>query len=371
MRRVFFAAVWLILVLLAATLRADEAYKSCVICQGRIVKTVYLKTSPYLQGKQPICPECIKIEQECFICELPVKNRFVDLKDGRFLCERDAKVAILSGETAQQIFDDVKRDLMAMFARTGRLPDRNVTFTLVNRRTLEDLYRVQRFPHGDFATLGLTRTQVKGEEFKHEIFVLNGIHRGRFIAVAAHEYGHAWLQENVSHNRVLDSDTVEGFCELVAYRLIQQKNHPIELAMIVTNTYTRGQIHAFLQVDASRFYEIGKWMRSGVDQKLDPNNINRVFVLQQDNSPPTVPAWAIAAKPVSIAPSTLQLRSISGTPRRRFALINDQTLAPNEQAKVRLGSSNVTVRCLEVSDRAAVIQLVDSGERRTLRLADK
>lgn len=371
MKRQFFAVLGLIVLVLPLEGSENEAYKSCVVCQGKIVKTLYLKTSPYLQGKQPICPECIKIEQECFICELPVKHRFVDLKDGRFLCDRDAKTAILSADAAQQLFDDVKRDLMAMFARTGRLPDRNITFTMVNRRTLEDLHRVQRFPHSDFATLGLTRTQVKGEEFKHEIFVLTGLHRGRFIAVAAHEYGHAWLQENVSPERVLDSDTVEGFCELVAYRLMQQKNHPIELAMILTNTYTRGQIHAFLQIDASRFYEIGKWMKSGVDQKLDPNNLKRVFVLQQDNTPPSVPAWAIAAKPVSIAPTTLQLRSISGTARRRFALINDQTFAPNEQAKVRLGSSNVTIRCLEVSDRAAIIQLVDSGERRTLRLADK
>ena len=351
--------------------QAADEYKICVVCQGPMTKTVFLKTSPYLKGKQPICESCMTIEQECFTCGLPVKFKSLDLKDGRHLCERDTKAAVLSDELAKRMFSDVKRDLMAMFAGTGQMPDRNVEVALVDRVTMSSLHRVQRFPHVQHATVGLTRTAVnQAGEVKHEIFILSGLNPGRFMAVAAHEYTHTWLQENVPPGRVLDSDTVEGFCELVAYRLTEKRSDAIELGLILTNDYTRGQVHAFLAVDASRFYETAKWMKSGIDQKLDPATVERVFLVTKE--PKTqAPGWAVGARPVAAGPQTIKLRSVSGTPRRRFALINDQTFAANDLGRVRLGTSNVTIRCLEVTDEAAVIQLVPTGEKRKLVLEDR
>jgi Zn-dependent peptidase ImmA (M78 family) len=35
-------------------------------------------------------------------------------------------------------------------------------------------------------------------------------------SVAAHEYAHAWMHENIPPTRKLDPNAVEGFCELVA-----------------------------------------------------------------------------------------------------------------------------------------------------------
>jgi hypothetical protein len=351
-------------------LAADD-YKTCVVCQGQMTKTVYLKTSPYLKGKQPICEHCIKIDRDCFTCGLPVRKG-LDLKDGRHLCERHCKTAVLSGDMASHLFSDVKRDLMAMLSGTGRMPDRNVEIMLVDRVRMDALYRVQRFPHANHATVGLTRTLVNNAgDVKHEIYILTGLNPARFAAVAAHEYTHTWLQENVTPTRAIESETVEGFCELVAYRLMEKKNEATELALILTNNYTQGQVQAFLTIDPSRFYETAKWMKSGVDPRLDPAASERVFVLADDTAEAPAPRWTVGAKPVTAAPTTITLRSVSGTPKRRFALINGQTFAPNELGKVRLGSSNVTIRCLEVTDQAAVIQLVSTGERRRLVLEER
>jgi hypothetical protein len=295
----------------------------------------------------------------------------MDLKDGRHLCERDSRNAVVSGEVAKQLFADVKRDLMAMFSGTGQMPDRNVEIGLVDRIRMESLHRVQRFPHVQHATVGLTRTLASpAGDLKHEIFILTGLNPARFMAVAAHEYTHTWLQENVPSTRMLDSDTVEGFCELVAYRFMQKKNEPIELGLILTNDYTHGQVHAFLAIDPNRFYETAKWMKSGVDQKLDAATVERILVVAKDPTP-VVPAWTIGAKPAAAGPLTIKLRSISGTPKKRFALINDQTFAPNDLGKVRFGTSNVTIRCLHVTDQEAVIQLVPTGEKRRLVLEDR
>jgi thioredoxin-related protein len=57
----------------------------------------------------------------------------------------------------------------------------------------------------------------------------------------------------------------------------------------------------------------------------------------------------------------LVLKSISGTKNRRFALINNQTLAIGESARVKLEDSEVKVRCLEIRDRSIVVA-VDGQE---------
>lgn len=356
--------------MVAAAIFGAEAPKICVVCQQQISKTIYFKTSRYLEGKQAICEACIHLQQECFTCELPVRNKATDLGDGRYLCERDARAAILSDEAAHFVFNDVKRDLMAMFSGLGRMPDKKIDVHLVNQRQMESLHRVQRFPHDKYATVGLTRTRSDApDKFHHEISVLTGMNPARFEAVAAHEYTHTWLQENVPGERPLDGDTVEGFCEYVAYRLMQQKHEPAEMALIVTNDYTRGQVHAFLQVEPSRFYEVAKWMKTGVDQKLGIDAATRVLATKKDE-PAVIPGWALGAKPAAAATS-LTLRGVSGTAKKRYAMINDQTFAPNDLGKVRLGASNVVIRCLEVSDEAAVIQLVSTGEKRRLVLQER
>jgi hypothetical protein len=103
-----------------------------------------------------------------------------------------------------------------------------------------------------------------------------------------------------------------------------------------------------------------------VDQKIDPENPGRVLVRQEDDTVPVT--WPpVKAKPTPV-PSTLLLRGISGTPQRRFALINDATLEKGEQAKVRLGNTNVVVRCLEITDSSVVLSVDGSSERQELFL---
>jgi TPR repeat protein len=51
------------------------------------------------------------------------------------------------------------------------------------------------------------------------------------------------------------------------------------------------------------------------------------------------------------------LKSISGSQDRRFALINNQTLGKGETGKIKAGQKTVTVTCLEIKEKSAVIQI--------------
>ena len=51
------------------------------------------------------------------------------------------------------------------------------------------------------------------------------------------------------------------------------------------------------------------------------------------------------------------LKSISGTPDRRFALINNQTLGKGETGRIKAGQKTVTVKCLEIKEKSVVVQI--------------
>jgi hypothetical protein len=67
-------------------------------------------------------------------------------------------------------------------------------------------------------------------------------------------------------------------------------------------------------------------------------------------------------------PNTLLLRGISSSKSQPLALINDHTFAAGESAKVRVGTTNVLVRCLAVEGHSARIQIVSSGREMELQL---
>ena len=324
----------------------------CVVCQRDITERVYLFTNLYAADKQPVCSACAQLDTTCSICMLPVRNGFTKLQDGRLLCDSDAKEAVLTQDALDEIYREVKRDLFRMLAGNV-LPDKNVIVELAGRNDLERLVRIQRFPHDKNVTLGVTETRGRAGQFEHQIHILSGLRKSRVAAVCAHEYTHAWLQENVVAGRKLDTDTIEGFCELVAFKLVSDRNDAAERKVILDNSYTSGQIHSLVKAeDRYRFPEIVKWMKDGVDDKVDLGNTARVLVRKSDDDPIQV-AWQ-PAKPTAV-PDTLVLRGISGTPQRRFALVNDTTLEKGEQAKVRVGSSNVVVRCVEIADASVLL----------------
>lgn len=352
--------VFAICLLLSATLNAAVS-THCAVCRRQIAQRVYLFSSTYLPEKQSVCGDCAQLETACSVCTLPIRKPLVKLADGRLLCERERDQCVLTYEALEEVFADVKRDLFKMFAGQGTLPDKNLSVQLVGQPDLDRLTRIQRFPHDKNMTMGVTQSRRRGDGFEHRIMVLNGVRKSRVAAICAHEYVHAWLFQNVPDGRSLDRDTVEGFCELVAYKLMTERNDAVERKVILDNSYTSGQIHSLVKAeDRYRFYEIVKWIKHGVDEKIDPANTGRVLARKRDDDAAPV-AWQ-PVKPTAV-PNTLVLRGISGTAQRRFALVNDTTLVKGDQGKVRVGASNVVVQCVDVTERSVVLEVNKSAER--------
>jgi thioredoxin-related protein len=67
--------------------------------------------------------------------------------------------------------------------------------------------------------------------------------------------------------------------------------------------------------------------------------------------------------------SDLTLKAITGTKARRFALLNNQTFAAGDIAKVKLEDREVKVRCLEVRERSVVVAVEGQQGQREITLA--
>ncbi|HKQ37027.1 MAG TPA: hypothetical protein VJ063_03050 [Verrucomicrobiae bacterium] len=348
------------------------AQETCISCDEPIRSTVYMASSPYFESRKPVCSDCAENAKACFTCRLPARKN-LDLKDGRILCLRDAKTAVLSGEQAKMMFEEVKRDMIIMLRGAQVFPQQNVSFDLVDAHELESLSRVKRFPTTHSALLGITRTRGKQDRYEHEIRVLAGMTPNKFLGVCAHEYGHAWLNENVAVGRELDSDTVEGFCELLAYKLIVDKGDAIEKKLLLDNDYTRGQIDVLIKAeDAYNFYYVTRWIINGEDSTLQPSKIERLLVVRSSAGFGDAPfAWPPPTAVRAMAPTNFVLKNISGTAKRKFAMINGATLGPNESAKVPLGSTNISVRCLDIKDASVMIQVSGESEPQELFLPAK
>lgn len=343
------------------------AASQCAVCQEKLGSQFFWMKSPALVERQPVCVECAKLKASCAICQIPVKPGAFKLEDGRTYCPSHARDIVLARREAEEIFTETKREVIRILRGCGTLPNLNVRLGFVDQQQMNALAKEVRRGREDFTTVGLTRTFRDGDEFSHTVYLLNGQTRAGLMAAGAHEYTHTWLNENVPLERKLDANTVEGFCELVAYKVVSDLQHQAEKQIILSNAYTRGQIDAFIEAeDANRFYQIVQWMKSGVGDRMKSVATGNALELQKPNRNLS-PFWPKAA-PTPV-PDTLQLKGVSGGPGRWMALINNQTFGAGEMARVRVGTSNVLVRCLAITEKAAMIELAHSGERKTLELA--
>src|SRR5207245_6217777 len=114
------------------------------------------------------------------------------------------------------------------------------------------------------------------------------------------------------------------------------------------------------------------------DGELDPQNPQGILDVSlprrstqnsstniQDRSEKIISSFVGKSNP---APDKLILKGISRTKTGFLALVNDNSFEPGESGKVRVGGTNITIRCLAISDNSVRIQIVGSSKEEELFL---
>jgi hypothetical protein len=102
--------------------------------------------------------------------------------------------------------------------------------------------------------------------------------------------------------------------------------------------------------------------------KAKPEGVDPFF--PRSNGPytrglPMIPVPIATPAPAPIAVD-LKLKAISGLPEHRLALINNHVFEAGEEGEVIANNGRMRIRCLEVHEDSAVVQV--GAERRDLRL---
>jgi len=364
-------ALLAVLVLTAGLVGADVAMADdvCESCQGKLVGRVYSFKDNYHHKSRLVCKECTQLATRCIVCGMPAHPQFgLLLADGKAYCAEDAKEAVITQEVAAALFAEASQEAMDLLKGYPPLPQRNIEIHLVEREEFNRQYR--RTPGIDDPSklLGLTRSERDEQgKFTHDIYLLHGVPRDEFRAICAHEYAHTWLNERHKKTRQVYQDTAEGFCELIAYKVVSKSDLEEEKKRITQSTYTRGQVNVLLAADREyEFHRVVRWITDGVDSWLDTEKLPRLLVLREtDPEPPAYPNWPPSKR--SAVPNQLVLKGLSGPSNHRYALINNATLAVGEESRVRVGASNQLVRCLSVGSNAVLIQVRGEPSPRELR----
>ena len=231
-------------------------------------------------AKKQVCRECEMSATICFICGLPARKNYTELADGRILCERDAANAVLSKEEGLRICRESRQSLGRLLTAFMSFPEANVSVAMVDRVNLQELFR---FPGHDYTcpnVWGYYHSETNGAALRHEISLLLGLPLEAFKATCAHEYTHAWVTENLPAERrkSINRDAVEGFCELIAFLLMDAQMEEGQKQLMKLNSYTRGQIHLFLEAEERYgLNEVIKWMKYGTDDRLSDDLAQRGF----------------------------------------------------------------------------------------------
>ena len=344
----------------------------CAICGRPIVgDTIYLVTDKVTGEKKESCSDCVKLPS-CYICGLPVKDG-TQLPDGRFLCARDAKTAVVKADDADRICAQVKDDLDRLFSRFTEFPA-NVDVAVIDRIDVDAMYS----PGGnDFESpnlLGCIHPDTANQVTRYKMRLMTGLPLAELKATCAHEYSHAWVGENVPKERRagLGHDAEEGFCELVAYLLMDSQREEAQKKFILQNRYTRGQIDLFIEAEKRYgFDQVLDWMKYGETGQLAAGHVDQLRDVKMPSAKSVSSSPAIYSRTNTPAPALPRaIIKLDGVlwGSRPVAIINGRSFLANDLNPVKVGGTNVNIRCLGIQKTSVRIQNVDSGKEQELSL---
>jgi hypothetical protein len=363
-----------------AGLAAVAAEDTCAICGRPISGPVYMASDSILGEQFMVCSNCVMLPR-CFRCGRPVWKDGLTLPDGRHLCARDAKAAVLDINEARRICDGVADDLDRLFSRYTSFPT-NVDVSVIDRIDVDEEFETAGHAFESPDILGWTIVNKLDEPSRFKIGLLGGLPAASLKAVCAHELSHTWAAVNVPparHERMA-RDAEEGFCEMVAYLLMDSQREDEQKKFILRNHYTRGQVQLFLEAERQYgFDQILDWMQYGETAQLEPGRLDKLRDVQMPVENRTEPKPAAATRfPAQFFPVTNTDSAVARTPSREpdtielqgilwakppAAVINGQTVFAGDRFKLKLNGTNVNVRCVKIRKDSVVVENTDSGKR--------
>jgi hypothetical protein len=343
--------VWLCLLLAGLAVRADSGYR-CVVCDRKIeFGTVWtLRETNYL------CEACHLITQRCIHCDIPVKIGFATTGDGRHICRRHVPFVLMDEPEAGNVFRNATDELRRIARGQMELQQPQIPVKLFDTdywSSKEDAANPDALHK-----IGFSRTSWGNGQTNHSVVLLSGQLRETLAAVSAHEYTHLWINENCPTSHVIEQNTIEGICELAAWKLMQGRQQSMEQAKIETNRYTKGRINDLIRIEQQiGFTAVLDWVKRGTGAVLSASQ-ETLAVIPAGPDPTALAVWraAIRAPQPPAIEESLHLDGLVEGQNRTVALVNGVTVEAGAAAEIRLNGALVKIMVETITNRSVVLR---------------
>ena len=157
------------------------------------------------------CNECYTTTKEfCDICGAPIgKGLSVALEAGRKMCLKCKETAVTDPKEAVNIYEDIMKYAAKELGLVVKDP---VPIKMVLRAEMKNIAKKMKNADRLFGLF------VKEGSGRRTLYFLSGTPRYITRGTIAHEFAHAWQDENCVKGQ--DKRLVEGFCEWVSYKTL-------------------------------------------------------------------------------------------------------------------------------------------------------
>lgn len=169
------------------------------------------------------CKNCVEQAPKCDACGKPVSETASwALGDGRVLCDECNAQAVFDLQIANKLFQEMREFLRSEF---GVYIDHPIKMQLVNADKLQHI-------DTGTSTEGKRRGlfEMKSQNEYYTVYMLYGLTKNAFQAVAAHEYTHAWQSENCPPDQT--DLLAEGFARWIEYQIYKKMGDRIETKLL-------------------------------------------------------------------------------------------------------------------------------------------
>jgi uncharacterized Zn finger protein (UPF0148 family) len=335
---------------------ADEETR-CIVC-NKVIKfgTYYKYQHPTLKKEVFICADCKELKQHCSKCGLPVFETAEKIEDGRYFCPIDFPLVALDDKEIRRMFANAATELDRM--SNGKMRLQNTTVTV---NVFDVDYWNSKIGEKDQPSMqrhGLSTSRPVGDKLIHTVLLHRGLWKDEMVAVCAHEFTHLWINENKPKGRMIEPQTIEAVCEVVALALMEHLQMPGQVKEIMENTYTQGRIKP-----AAEFYHVHglnrvlDWVVEGKQTTFNEQDFQVAY-----SSPSAAASWRAPGKAYRQEFDALHLKSVIGTKEKSVALINDKTFVKGEERQMEVSGKKLLVKLLEFGDDAVTVQMEGNPE---------
>ncbi len=206
----------------------DPASGACLECLkklprcGACGKAIVGSFFRFKHTDEVYCSDCNRTRHKCYVCGIPVGNRYWKFPDGRTICNQCNEQVVIDEQQIRRIMTEVEELVSRHLGIKAEIPY-TLQITPLNNHSVTVAKAAKKGENSASPLFGSELGLFRRLNGHAEIFLLYGLPAPMLYETAAHEYAHAWQAEQCPAEQ--SAELREGFAQWVAAEILRIKGY--------------------------------------------------------------------------------------------------------------------------------------------------